>query len=325
MIRIGIVGFGVVGQGFVELLISKKNEISKMIGDFKVEFIADSKSSISGNFELDEALKLKKMTGRLKDDKKPQELVEDAEYDVLVECSVTKLDGGDALKYIKTALKKGSHVVTSNKGPLVAEFEELMKIAERNNVKLMYEATVGAAIPVIRVAKGYLKTFTIKSVSGILNGTCNYILSRMEEEGLDFNQVLSEAVELGIAEADASYDIEGIDAAIKLVILANTVGIKAKFDEVYRKGISYITPEAFRIANEKDYTIRLVAEASKDKLSVAPRLVKKSHPLSIKGTMNVVVFKTEEAGELYLAGRGAGKYETASAMMSDMVHIYAPS
>ncbi len=323
MIRIGVVGFGTVGQGFVELLAARKSVVEKLVGEFRIVFVADSKSSISGSFSISEAIEMKRRSGRLRDDRTAMELIKEEDFDVLVECSVTKLDGGDGLRYIREALKKGCHVVTSNKGPLVAAYDELMKLASQHGVELMYEATVGGAMPVIRLARKYLAACTIERVSGVLNGTCNYILSRMEEEGLPYERVLSEAQELGIAEADPSYDVEGIDAAAKLVILANTVGIRARYEDVERKGISSITPEAFRIAAEKGYTIRLIAEASRKRLLVAPRLVRKSHPLSLRGTMNAVVFNTAEAGSIAVAGRGAGKYETASAMISDLVDIYA--
>ena len=323
MIRIAIVGFGTVGQGFAELLERKRGEITKKIGDFRVVAIADSKSSISGNFSVEDAIKMKMRTGRLRDDVRAEEIVKNAEYDVLIEATVTKIDGGDGVKHIKDALKREKHVITSNKGPLVAEFDNLMKIAEKNGVKLMYEATVGGAMPVIKMAKKYLAFCEIVSVKGIFNGTCNYILSRMEEERLPYEQILKEAQELGIAEADPTYDVEGIDAALKLVIIANTIGVKASFDDVERTGITQITPEAFGVAAEKGYTIRLIAEVSKNRLRVSPRLVPLSHPLAIKGTMNAAMFKTDTAGNIFVAGRGAGREETASAMLSDLYDIYA--
>lgn len=324
MIKIIIVGFGTVGQGFAELLMRKKGEIERVIGEFEVVGIADSKSSISGNFKISDAIKMKREKGKLRDgERRAMDLIEELDYDVLVEATHTRIDGGDGLEYIKRALKKGSNVITSNKGPLVADFKGLMNLAEKNQVKLMYEATVGGAMPVIKLARKYLAFCEIKSVKGILNGTCNYILSRMEEERLPYRQILNEAQELGIAEADPTYDVEGIDAAAKLVIIANTIGVTAKFDDVERIGIRDITPEAFSVAEEKGYTIRLIAEVGKEGLRVAPRLIPVSHPLAIKGTMNAVMFKTDSAGNIFVAGRGAGKEETASAMLSDLYDIYA--
>ncbi len=323
MIKIVIVGFGTVGRGFAELLIRKRESIRRLIGDFRVVAVADSKSSMSGEFSLEEAVEFKSRNNRLPEDRTATEILEEEDYDVLVESTHTRLDGGDGLRYMKIAISRGSHVVTSNKGPLIAAFHDLMKKAEQKGVRIMYEATVGGAMPVVRLARKYLAVCEIESVVGILNGTCNYILSRMEEEKLPYQQILSEAQELGIAEDDPSYDVDGIDAAIKLVILANTIGLKARFEDVERMGISTITPEAFEVAARKGYTIRLIGEANREVLRVTPRLVPLSHPLAIKGTMNAVMFKTDSAGSIFVAGRGAGKMETASAMLSDLVDIYA--
>ncbi|MET1124412.1 MAG: homoserine dehydrogenase [Archaeoglobaceae archaeon] len=323
MIKIAIVGFGIVGRSFAELLLRKRETLAKRIGEFEVVLVADSKSAMYGEFDLREAIEIKKKSGRLKYDAKAVELLQELDYDVLVECTPTRIDGGEGVEHMRIALSSGAHVVTSNKS-IVAAFRELEELAEKKGVRLMYEATVGAAIPVIRTIRGYLSTFTITGLAGVLNGTCNYILTRMEDEGLSYEHVLREAIELGIAEADPSYDVEGIDAAIKLVILANTIGIDARFEDVERRGISFLTPEAFKAASEKGYTIRLVAEAG-DSLSVRPRLVRKGHPLATRGTMNVIVLHTEEAGSISLAGRGAGGVETASAMLSDLVAIYDSS
>ncbi len=324
MIKLAIIGFGNVGQGFAELLIKKRREIEKRVGKFKVVAIADSKSSISGDFKLEEAIEIKKKTGKLPEDRIAIEIVEGEDYDVLIESTITDIEtGGAGLKYIKTALKRGCHVVTSNKGPLVVAFKELVNLANRKGVKLMYEATVGGVMPVIKLIRKYLAICEIERAMGILNGTCNYILSRMEEEKLPFNQILNEAKELGIAEANPSYDIEGIDAAAKLVILANTIyDCNFKFKDVERIGIDSITPEAFEIAIKRGYTIRLIAEASKRVLKVSPRLVPINHPLAVRGTMNALMLKTDTAGNIVVMGRGAGRKETATAMLSDLIEIY---
>ncbi len=322
MIRLLLVGFGNVGQSFAELLVEKKEVVEREVGEVRVVGIADSKSSIFGDFDLTEAVKLKRSKGRLPSDKRAEELLKELEYDVLVESTVTRMDGGDGRKYIEMALKNGAHVVTSNKGPLATAFNELFAIAEKNGVRIMYEATVGGVVPVIRTLRRYLSICEIRGIKGILNGTCNYILSRMEEERLPYAQILSEAQELGIAEADPSYDVEGIDAAAKLVILANTVGIDAKLGDVERIGITKITPEAFEVAAEKGYTIRLIAEVSEKGMRVTPCLVPLSHPLAVRGTLNVVMIRTDTAGDIFIAGRGAGGRETATAMLSDLVEIY---
>ncbi|MCS7119261.1 MAG: homoserine dehydrogenase [Archaeoglobaceae archaeon] len=319
MIKIAIIGFGTVGQGVAELLIKKKNEIEKKIGEFKVIAIADLTGAILGDFKLEDAIESRRR-GKLPENREAIDVAEKEDYDVMIEVTTTKLDES-GIMYMKTALRKGASVITSNKSIAVA-LTDLLKLAEKKSAKLLYEATVGGAMPVIRLLNSYLALCEIRSVKGILNGTCNYILTRMEEEGLPYHQVLSEAQEMGIAEANPSADVEGIDAAIKLVILANTMGITAKFEDVEREGITKITPQAFKVAMQKGYTIRLIAEVSKKYLRVSPRLVRINSPLAIKGTLNALMINTDTAGEIFVAGRGAGKFETASVILSDLYELF---
>lgn len=320
MIKIAIIGFGTVGQGVAELMVSKRREIEKKVGDFKVVAIADLTGSISGEFRLEDAIETRKKTGRLPDDKNAMEIAENEDYDVMIEVTTTKLDES-GIAYMKTALKRGASVITSNKS-IAVDLDGLMKLAEKKNARLMYEATVGGVMPIIRILNSYLALCEILGVRGILNGTCNYILTRMEEEKLPYNQILSEAQEMGIAEANPKADVEGIDAGIKLVILANTIGIPAKFDNIEINGITNITPQAFSVALQKGYTIRLIAEASRKALRVSPRLVPINSPLAIKGTMNAAMIKTDTAGDIFVAGRGAGKFETATAILSDLYELF---
>ncbi|MCS7130702.1 MAG: homoserine dehydrogenase, partial [Archaeoglobaceae archaeon] len=240
MIKIAIIGFGTVGQGVAELLVKKRREIENKIGDFKVVAIADLTGSIYGDFSLEEIIEIRKRTGRLPNDKSAMEIAENEDYDVMIEVTTTKLDES-GIAYMKTALNRGASVITSNKS-IAVDFKGLMKLAERNGAKLMYEATVGGVMPIIRLLNSYLAPCDILGVRGILNGTCNYILTRMEEERLPYSQILSEAQEMGIAEANPRADVEGIDAGIKLVILANTIGIPAKFEDIEITGITNITP-----------------------------------------------------------------------------------
>ncbi|MCX8172500.1 MAG: homoserine dehydrogenase [Archaeoglobaceae archaeon] len=320
MIKIAIIGFGTVGQGVAELLIKKREEIERKVGKFKVVAIADLTGSISGDFSLEEVIENRKRIGRLPEDKSAMEIAESEDYDVMIEVTTTKLDES-GIVYMKTALKRGASVITSNKS-IAVDFNGLMKLAEKKNAKLMYEATVGGVMPIIRLLNSYLALCEIEKVRGILNGTCNYILTRMEEEALPYSQILSEAQEMGIAEANPKTDVEGIDAGIKLVILANTIGIPAKFDDIEITGITNITPQAFTVAMQKGYTIRLIAEASRKNLRVSPRLVPLNSPLAIKGTMNAAMIKTDTAGDIFVAGKGAGKFETATAILSDLYELF---
>lgn len=319
MIKIAIVGFGTVGQGVAELLARKREEIERKIGKFKVVAISDLTGSISGDFKLEDAIESRKR-GRLPEQRSTMDVVEREDYDVMIEVTTTRLDES-GIVYMKAALNRGASVITSNKSIAIA-LPELLKLAKKKGGKLLYEATVGGAMPVIKLLKKYLALCEIHSLDGILNGTCNYILTRMEEEGLPYSQVLKEAQEMGIAEADPTTDVEGIDAGIKLVILANTIGIPARFEDVEREGITRITPHAFKVAMQKGFTIRLIAEASKKKLRVSPRLVKLNSLLAIKGTLNALLIKTDTAGEIFVAGRGAGKFETASAILSDLYELF---
>ncbi len=325
MIKIAMVGFGTVGRGFARALAENREIIEKKIGKYRVTAICDSKSSITGDFRIDEAFKHKSERGRLPESRSAEEIIEEGNFDVLIETTPTDVFSGEpGLSYIKRTLKSGRDVITSNKGPLVVAYRDLMRLAERHGARIGFEATVGGAMPVIKMIRDELAGNRIKRLRGILNGTTNYILSRMEKEKAPYPQILSEAQELGIAEADPGYDVEGIDAGAKLVILANSVfGRNVRFQDVEIRGITRITPEAFEIAVEKGYTIRLIAEADENgKLEVSPRLVKLTNPLAIYGTLNAVLIETDLAGEVFVIGRGAGEKETASALISDLVDFY---
>ncbi len=325
MIRIALIGFGTVGRGFAKALAENREIIEKKIGKFRISAICDSKSSITGDFTIEEALRYKLEKGRLPESIGVEEIIEQGAFDVIVETTPTDVFSGEpGLGYIKKVLLSGRDVITSNKGPLVVAYHELIKLAEKHNARIGFEATVGGAMPVIKMIRDELAGNRVKRIRGILNGTTNYILSRMEKEKAPYPQILSEAQELGIAEADPSYDVDGIDAGAKLVILANSVfGKDVRFEDVSIRGITRITPEAFEIAVEKGYTIRLIAEADENgKLEVSPRLVKLTNPLAIYGTLNAVLIETDLAGEVFVIGRGAGEKETASALISDLVDFY---
>ncbi len=327
MIKIAIFGFGAVGQGVAEVFIKKRDELRKIIGDFKVIAITDSKSALidENGINLTDALKIKRSTNRLLMDLSTMDVINNYDFDVAIEVTPTNIENGEpGLTHIKECLKKGINVITSNKGPLVVAYRELMKLCDKHGSKLLFEATVGGAMPVIKLVKRDLAGNEIYSIKGILNGTCNYILSRMEKEKLTYEQVLSEAQELKIAEADPSYDVLGIDAAAKIVILANALmNRNVKFNDVERIGITGITPEAFEVALERNYTIRLIAEVGKnDKPKVSPRLIPINHPLAISGTLNAILIQTDLAKEICIIGRGAGKIETASAIISDLIELY---
>ena len=226
-IRASIIGFGAVGQGVAEVLLQKKEYLNEIGLDIKVIAISDSKGSCidEKGVDLTDALKRKGEDGTVAIENKPGiEVINDIDHELVIETTPTSIiDGGVGLPNMVAAFEHGRDVVTSNKGPLVLKYRELNEIAEKNNAKFRFEATVGGAMPTINLSKDTLAGNDIISIEGILNGTCNYILSRMLEEKASYEQMLAESQELGIAETDPTYDVEGIDTACKLVILANTI------------------------------------------------------------------------------------------------------
>jgi homoserine dehydrogenase len=321
MMRIVILGFGSVGRGIARAILAKNLDLT-------VTGLADSRSGLIDPAGIDLLAALdRKGNGDLcgNPDVSPADVVAKADYDVLVEVTPTNVDDGEpALGYIRAALGRSKHVVTSNKGPIALAYPELRDLAEANGVFLKYEATVCGAIPLIHAMQEGLAGNTISRLYGVFNGTCNYILTRMAEDSLTYEQALAEARELGYAEADPTYDVEGIDAAIKLVILANAIlDMRTTLDDVERTGITLLTPEALRLAEDQDCTIRLIGEIVPEAgvLRVSPRIVAKTHPLVVEGTLNAVTVETDLAGDLTFIGKGAGSTETASAVIGDLLYI----
>jgi len=319
--RVAVLGMGSVGKGVLRMIDEKDF-------GFTVTGVADSKSAIidKGGISIGEIQEAKQNKGYCGDTSlSAMDVVTRASYDVLVEVTPTTANTGEpALTHMLTALKKGHHVVTSNKGPISREFSRLQSIAREKGVQIRYEATVGGAIPIMHTLDQGLAGNRILAIFGVLNGTCNFILNRMADEGLTYDQALLEAREMGYAEADPTYDVKGIDAAIKLVILANTFGGKTvTLEDVEITGIDMLTSDALRLAGEQNCTIRLIAEAIPDRgiLRVAPRILPLSHPLVVGGTLNAITIETDMAGEITLIGKGAGSVETASAIIGDLLYI----
>ena len=326
--KVFISGFGTVGQGVFELLLLKLDLLDSM-GGVKVVGIMDSKSySVDNDKGICGlcAIGGKKLSGKVgKNDRNGMEgkdILDMADYDVLIECTPTNIDdGGEGLKNIRHALEKGKDVITVNKGPLALKFKELSDLAKKNGCIMRFEGSVGGAMPIINLCNEALVGQKIRSNNGIFNGTCNFILSRMDS-GMPFQQALKEAQQLGYAEADPTYDIKGIDSACKVTILANSVfGRDVSIKDVSITGIDTITEEAIALAAENDMVIRLIGEVSDTKLNVSPRLIPRGHPLSLAGTLNTAVVETDCAGPITVSGRGAGRQETASAILSDLIAI----
>lgn len=325
-VKVTIIGFGYVGRGVAEVIKRKHDVIARKHGiDLRIVGIADLYGSIVNENGLSEEEIMKIGTDKNLMELSSGDLIKEVEHDVMVEATPTNVDNGEpGLTHIVTALESDRHVVTSNKGPIALEYKKVTELAAKRGKELRFEASVGGAMPIISLVRENLAGNGVISIEGILNGTCNYILTRMAEGKLPYEHVLKEAQEIGIAEADPSKDIEGIDTAVKLVILANSIfDMNAAYNDVEVTGITEITSEALNLADEEGYVIKLIGEVDRNgRLKVAPRLVPKANPLNVGGTLNVATIKTDLAGDITAIGKGAGPIEAASAILSDIIGIY---
>ena len=330
--RLMLVGFGAIGQGFCRVLSSKHGQLKKRHGiDLRVVSISDVTGTLVDpkGIDLKKALEVAaKGKGILKHPQAKKlsavEAIDRVEAEVMVEATPSNIETGEpGLTHMLGAMEAGMHVVTSNKGPLAIAFKKLRETAERNGVDFKFEASVGGAMPIINLATSSLSGDRVSAIEGILNGTTNFILTRMLNEGSPLEIVLKEAQELGIAETDPTYDIDGIDTASKLVILANAImGTDISYRDVKTQGIRRITPEALKLAHKDGYVIKLIGEVKDNHVEVSPRLIPVSHPLNVSGTLNVATFETDVAKEITIVGRGAGTIETQSAILSDIIGIH---
>ncbi|MCC7553209.1 MAG: homoserine dehydrogenase [Methanobacteriaceae archaeon] len=330
--KICIIGFGAVGKGVVESIFLKKEMIKQEYdAELKIVAVGDSSSSAISDDGLDERLLIetKETKGNLSDypefggNLDGKDILDKIDYDILIEVTPTNIETGEPGKsLILKAFEDGKDVVTSNKGHLAINYKELVVSAQKNNVQFKFEATVAGAMPIINFAQETLNSCNIESIIGILNGTTNYILSRMTSEGSSYINTLNESQELGIAETDPTQDVEGIDAACKTVILANSIlNIDATYSDVDVTGISDITSEAIDLAKKDGYLIKLIGEVSKKSLKVSPRLVKQGSAYDLNGTLNMATLKTDLAGDVTVVGKGAGSLETASSILTDLINI----
>lgn len=321
-----IVGFGFLGRGLVEALASKWGLVASLDPDFRLVGVSNSKGYIwaKEGISPNELVGAKSLTQHplFVEGGQSTELLERAAPQMVVELTPTNIvDGEPGLTHIRSSLRMGAHVVTANKGALAHAYWELVAEAEKQGRLLLYEATVAGAVPVFSLVRECLRGDSVTRILGILNGTANYILSRMHFEEVSFEAALKEAKERGLTERDPTIDIEGYDAALKAVILANAImGKRVKLGDVKRRGIAQISLEALRLAKRSNQTVKLVATIEQDGLEVAPRLVPLNHPLCVHGTLNSVHFETDLAGQLTLVGHGAGR-QTVSAIFNDMLTV----
>lgn len=331
--RVILVGLGVLGQGLLGHLVARGPELADRYG-LRVKIVAalDTSGAVVQPAGIDPAalLKAKRSPSGLasiqpgfRPGRRALEIIHTVDADVVVEVTPTNiLDGEPALSYIRGALKSGRHVVTANKGPIALAMGHLLSLAEEQGVLLRFSGTVGGGTPILDLARLSLRGERITQIAGILNGTTNYILTRMGE-GREFADVLAEAKRQGYAEANPSYDIEGTDAAIKLTILANWVmGAKLHVTDVATRGIAGITRADVERAKAQGKALKLIARFDGTRASVMPELLPASDPLNVPGALNAVTFTTEDLGPVTLVGKGAGGRETASALLRDLIDIH---
>lgn len=318
-INVGLIGYGVVGQGVVKLLKMRKDFIKSK---FNTEFVFKA--------ICDRSIKRKntKGLGKTKLTKNIDDAVNDPQIDVVVE-----LIGGlnPAKRLVTTALKNGKHVVTANKALIASNGKELFRLAKKQNKELYFESSVGAGIPIIKTLTEGIAGNKYKSIYGIINGTCNFILSQMQSKGCSFNEALKEAQARGFAESNPTLDINGMDSAHKLAILTYLAfGKFLNVKDIYTEGITEISHDDIEYANSLNLSIKLLAIAKRHNNSlevrVHPTIIANDHPLaSIKGVFNAVYMHADPLGEVMLSGEGAGAMAAATGVVSDLINLSSAS
>lgn len=314
-VNVGIIGFGTVGSGTVEILMNNRDIIARRVGcEMAVRKIADL------DISRDRGIKV------------PPELLTTDALDVIRDPQihiVVELIGGltDAKTLMLNAMEAGKHVVTANKALLAEHGSEIYRAAEEHGVSLAFEASVGGGIPVIRSLREGLSANRIKTIMGILNGTSNYILTRMSQEQLPYRAAVDEAIRLGYAEDPPTLDVDGTDAAHKLAILVSIAfGRPVPFQKIYREGIDHLTPDDIRFAGEFGYCLKLLAisrnRGDRVEARVHPAMVPLDHIMAnVNGVYNAIYMDGDFVGPNLYYGHGAGKKPTASAVVSDLMHL----
>lgn len=316
VLNVGLLGLGTVGSGVPLLIKENQKKIEDITGtriNIKTAFVRniESKQTIADKFNLN-------LTTSFTD------ILEDEEIQVIVEVM-----GGTTLakEYIISALKNKKHVVTANKDLIAIHGLELVETAKENNCFLYYEASVAGGIPILRTISNSMSADEITSILGIVNGTTNFILTQMSQKGLSYDEALQEATRLGYAESDPTNDVEGIDAAYKMVILTRfSFGMDIDPLKIERKGITTVSADDIKTADSLGYSIKLLGFSEKIKegihVEVSPVLVPKTHPLStVENEMNAIFINSFGVGESMYYGPGAGAKPTATSVVSDLITI----
>ena len=328
--RIILCGFGVVGQSFAKLLESRSEDLYARYGlKPKIVGVFDKTGGVTDASGLDVSrlIDTKRKHNSVKKYSEKEnnvsglDMIDNLNAEVLVETTASNYkDAEPGMTHIINAMKQGLHVISVNKGPLALAFPSLLELAEYNNILFRFSGTVGGGTPILDYAKNSLGGEQIISFDGILNGTTNYILTNMAK-GMSFNDSLKDAKKRGYVEADESLDLDGLDAAAKLVILANWImGMKVTMPDIKRTGIRKVNEEDIKTAASKNCAVKLIAACNKE-LVVEPKEIPVNDPLCVSGTLNAISFTSEHSGTQTVIGRGAGGIETASSILRDLINI----
>ncbi len=337
-VKIDVIGFGNVGQGLATILKDRGWEYAEQFGvQFQLMGIADALKGCvydPRGLDVEQVLRKVESDGSLRGLEAEKSgwdaltLIRESRADVVIELSYTNLTTGEpAATYITEALRMKKHVVTTNKGPVALHYERLERLAHENGVQIGVEGTVMSGTPAIRIGRELLVGAGIQRVQGILNGTTNYILTRMES-GATYTEALTEAQALGYAEADPTGDVEGFDAAGKVVILARLLmGQSISMADVDRKGISHLTPSDIVSAHAAGERWKLIGSLVKENnrlaAKVQPTRISTAHPLAgVGGATNAITYTTDLLGDVTLIGPGAGRLATGYAVIEDLLAIY---
>ena len=327
-LKICLIGKGNVGTSFLQLLKERRNNIReiyncncKLVAIFEHDGAVINKDGIDLNELLAKSSNFRK-NKFWKKDVKAKDLISKLDINLCIETTPTNPNTGEpALTHIIEALSNNVDVISSNKAPFYLHYKRIKNLADKMNCFIKYEATVASCVPALSIKRNLIGN-KITRIEAILNGTNNYILSRMITEGISFAVALKEAQELGYAEADPSLDVGGSDTAGKLVILANELLDWSKtIEDVKIEGITKITSQALELAKLDGYVIKHLAIAEEDNLIVEPRLIKRDSSLNISGALNLIKLQTRHAGTIILIGKGAGGFEAASAILNDFISI----
>ncbi|MCL6457650.1 MAG: homoserine dehydrogenase [Gorillibacterium sp.] len=314
-IKVGMLGLGTVGTGVVRIVEGHQEDLARQVGtSIEITRVLVKNLDKERNISIDSS----KLTDNVDD------ILNDPEIDVIIEV----LGGIDPSKeYLKTALRNGKHIITANKDVVALHGTELMELAEKSKCDMMYEASVAGGIPIIRTLTDGFSSDRITKIMGIVNGTTNYILTKMSQEGAAYGDVLKEAQDLGYAESDPTSDVEGLDAARKMTILAKIgFNVNVELSDLTVKGIAQITKEDIAYGKKLGYEVKLlgIAERKDDSISVSvqPTMIKLNHPLaSVGGVYNAVYVYGEAVGETMFYGPGAGEMPTATSIVADLVSV----